>query len=37
MYDKQGRAKFGVKYWHAKYENGKWCPQHGAFNAFLPV
>ena len=24
-------AKFVVKYWHAKHENRKCCPQHGAF------
>jgi hypothetical protein len=26
-------AKFVVKYWHAKHENRKCCPQHGALNA----
>ena len=26
-------AKFVVKYWHAKHENPKCCPQHGALNA----
>ena len=25
-------AKFVVKYWHAKHENRKCCPQHGALN-----
>jgi hypothetical protein len=25
-------AKFVVKYWHAKHEKRKWCPQHGALN-----
>ena len=25
-------TKFGVKYWHAKHENRKCCPQHGALN-----
>ena len=32
-----GRVSFGtefvVKYWHAKHENRKYCPQHGAFSA----
>jgi hypothetical protein len=26
-------TKFVVKYWHAKYENRKCCPQHEALNA----
>ena len=26
-------AKFVVKYWHAKHENRKCCPQHGALSA----
>jgi hypothetical protein len=26
-------TEFVVKYWHAKHENRKCCPQHGAFNA----
>ena len=26
-------TKFVVKYWHAKHENRKCCPQHGALNA----
>ena len=25
-------TKFGVKYWHAKHENRKCRPQHGASN-----
>ncbi len=25
-------TKFVVKYWHAKHENRKCCPQHGALN-----
>jgi hypothetical protein len=32
-----GRVSFGtefvVKYWHAKHENRKCCPQHGALSA----
>ncbi len=27
-------TKFVVKYWHAKHENRKCCPQHGALSAF---
>jgi hypothetical protein len=27
-------TKFVVKYWHAKHENRKCCPQHGDLNAF---
>jgi hypothetical protein len=27
-------TKFVVKYWHAKHENRKCCPKHGALNAF---
>jgi hypothetical protein len=27
-------AKFVVKYWQAKHENRKCCPQHGALSAF---
>ena len=26
-------TKFVVKYWHAKHENRKCCPQHGALSA----
>jgi hypothetical protein len=26
-------AKFVVKYWHAKHENRKRCPQHGVLSA----
>ena len=27
-------TKFVVKYWYAKHENRKCCPQHGALSAF---
>jgi hypothetical protein len=28
-------TKFVVKYWHAKHENRKCCPQHGALSGIF--